>query len=93
MDAQVMGSEATAAEHQRLTWTEICDRYPDRWVVVADTDWVNETDFEFRSAEVIACHRRRKDASPDVKAVLARGRPVGCFWTGEIRGPVPRFIP
>lgn len=88
-----MGSEATAAKRERLTWREICDRYPARWVVVADVDWVNDTDFDFRSAEVIACHLSRRDASPNVKATLAQGRPVGCFWTGEIRGPVPRFIP
>jgi hypothetical protein len=87
------GTEAIAANLERLTWQEICSRYPDQWVVLADADWVNDTDFEFRSAEVIACHRRRKDASPDVKAMLAHGRRVGCFWTGEIRGPVPRFIP
>lgn len=84
---------AITGSADRLTWAEICRRFPDRWVVVADTDWVNDTDFDFRSAEVIACHRRRKDASPDVKAVLAQGRPAGCFWTGQIRGPVPRFIP
>jgi hypothetical protein len=83
---------ALAATFDRLTWSEICDRFPDRWVVLADADWVNDTDFAFRSAEVIASHHRRSDASPDVKAVLARGRRVGCFWTGEIRGPVPRFI-
>ncbi|HWO20971.1 MAG TPA: hypothetical protein VNO30_19525 [Kofleriaceae bacterium] len=89
-----MGStEAIAVNRKRFTWKEICSWYPDQWVVLADADWVNDSDFEFRSAEVIACHRRRKDASPDVKAMLAQGRRVGCFWTGEIRGPMPRFIP
>jgi hypothetical protein len=61
--------------------------------VVADADWGHASRFEFRSAEVIAHHKRRKDASPDVKAVRAQGREVGCFWTGELRGPIPRFIP
>ena len=78
---------------ERLTWGEICKRYPDEWVVFADADWRNETDLEFGSATVVAHHKRRKDASPDVKAARARDREVGCFWTGELHGPIPRFIP
>jgi hypothetical protein len=43
---------------------------------------------------VIAHHKHRKDASPDIKAARARAqdREIGCFWTGELRGPIPRFI-
>ncbi|MCI0637013.1 MAG: hypothetical protein L0206_24320 [Actinobacteria bacterium] len=78
---------------ERLTWDEICHRYPDRWVVLAGIDWVNDSDFEFGGAEVVDAFDRRKDASPTMKALLAGDREVGCFWTGEIRGPVPRFIP
>ena len=77
---------------ERLTWDEICRRFPDEWVVLVDIDWVNDTDFEFGAAVVIARYRRRKDASPDIKAVRARNVEVGCFWTGEIRGPIPRFV-
>lgn len=77
----------------RLTWAEICERHPDEWVVFADAEWLDETDFDFISAEVIAHHKRRKDASPDIKAARAQNREVGCFWTGELRGPIPRFIP
>ena len=53
-----------------------------------------ESDFDFASAIVIAHHKRRKDASPDIKAARARdqNREIGCFWTGERRGPIPRFI-
>jgi hypothetical protein len=61
--------------------------------VLGDADWVNDTDFEFGSAIVIAHHKHRRDATPDVKAARARDVAVGCFWTGEIRGPFPRFIP
>lgn len=78
---------------ERLTWSEICRRHPDRWVVLAKIDWVNETDFDFRGADVIAAFERRKDASPTVKALLARDHVAACFWTGELRGPIPRFIP
>jgi hypothetical protein len=77
---------------ETLTWEDICRRFPNEWVVVIDTDWVNDTDFDFRSATVIARHKQRKDASPDIKAARARDLEVGCFWTGEIRGPIPRCL-
>jgi hypothetical protein len=74
----------------RLTWAEICERFPDRWVVLADIGWVNETDFDFATAAVVAHHERRRDASPDVTAARAQNTEVGCFWTGMVRGPIPR---
>ena len=80
----------TSGEVERLTWDEICRRYPDVWVVVADTDWVNDTDFDFRSTEVISQHKRRKEASADIIRERDRDREVGCFKTGEL---IPRSIP
>ncbi|HUH05977.1 MAG TPA: hypothetical protein VML75_28500 [Kofleriaceae bacterium] len=78
---------------ERLPWDEICRRYPGRWAVLANIDWLNDTDFDFGGADVIATFERRKDASPTMKALLARDHVAACFWTGEIRGPIPRFIP
>jgi hypothetical protein len=86
-------ARTATSNSERLTWSEICKRYPDEWVVFVDAEWMDETDFEFGSATVIAHHKRRKDASPDVKAARTQDREVGCFWTGELRGPIPRFIP
>jgi len=54
-------------------------------VVLVDIDWVNDTDFEFGAGAVIARHKRRKDASPDVKVARARNVEVGCFWTLDPR--------
>jgi len=85
-------NEVRATEAVRLTWDEIRKRFPDEWVVLVDADWVNDTDFEFGSAEVIAHHKHRRDASPDVKAARAQDRDVGCFWTGAIRGTLPRLF-
>ena len=59
---------------ERLAWDEICRRYPNCWVVLANIDHVNDTDFDFRGAEVVATFERRKDASPTMKALLARSR-------------------
>lgn len=75
-----------------LTWEEICKRFPDEWVVLVDIGWVNDTDFDFTTAAVIAHHKHRRDASPDVKAARTRNAEAGCFWTGEMRAPVPRFV-
>ena len=77
---------------ERLTWAEICARYPDEWVIMADVDFVNDTDFVFRTALVLGHHKHRKAASPEIKAAYEQHESVGCFWTGEIRGPIPRFI-
>lgn len=86
----VMQTEVSAV-FERLTWDEICRRFPDEWVVLVETDWVNDTDFTFGTAVVVAHHKRRKQASPDIKAAFLCHDEVGCFWTGEISGPVPRF--
>ncbi|MDQ3341809.1 MAG: hypothetical protein M4D80_42220 [Myxococcota bacterium] len=80
-----MVTHRAAEPVERLTWDEICARYPDRWVALADIAWVNDTDFEFTGAEVIATFAARKEASPTMKALHAASRQsVGCFWTGEL---------
>jgi hypothetical protein len=76
---------------ERLSWSEICERYPDEWVVVTNIDRDNDTDLEFRAASVLGHFKRRKEASPRIKGALADHDDVGCYWTGEIRGPIPRF--
>jgi hypothetical protein len=88
-------NESLAREHalERLTWRDIRARFPDEWVVLVDVDWANDTDFEFGHARVLAHFKSRKEASPFIKAAFQRYTEVGSFWTGEIRGPVPRFVP
>lgn len=83
IDAQVL---------ERLTWTQICDRYPDEWVVLVDTQWVNDTDFEFVTATVLGHFKSRKQASPCIKAAFQRYEEVGSYWTGPIRGDLSLFV-
>ena len=78
---------------KRLTWAEICARYPDEWVSVVDVVWVSDIKRPFRTAIVLGHHKQRKAASPKIKAAFEQHEEVGCFWTGKIRGPIPRFIP
>jgi hypothetical protein len=79
-----MATNQAADRSERFTWDEICARHPDRWVVLGDIDWVNDTDFDFRGAEVIATFTARKAASPTMRTLISAGDEVGCFWTGEL---------
>jgi hypothetical protein len=80
------------AAHERLTWDEICRRFPDEWVVLVDADWVDEHNFEFENAYVFAHRESRREATKDMGAACRQFENVGCFFTGRIRGPVPRFM-
>ena len=75
-----------------LTWKQICDRYPDEWVVLVDTRWINDTDSEFDTAVVLGHFKSRKDASPHIKAAFQHHHEIGSFWTGAIRSPLSRFV-
>jgi hypothetical protein len=79
-----MATSRAVTSVERLTWVEICERYPDRWVVLDKIDWVNDTDFEFAGADVLATFDTRKAASPTIKSLIASRRRVGCFWTGNL---------
>jgi len=82
-----------AAENtERLTWDQICSRFPDEWVVLVETDWTHERGIENSTAIVIGHYKRRKEASSHIKAAFETYSQIGCLWTGALRGPVPRFI-
>ena len=89
MEALAPHASATA---ERLTWDQICSRFPDEWVVLAETDWTTGWGPEFGTAVVVAHYKRRKEASPYIKAVFERYPQIGCFWTGALRGALPRFV-
>jgi len=89
MEALVPNASATA---ERLTWDQICSRFPDEWVVLAETDWTNGWGPEFGTAVVVAHYKRRKEASPYIKAAFERYPQIGCFWTGALREPLPRLV-
>jgi hypothetical protein len=85
-------NEAREAARERVTWTQMCERFPDEWVVIADAIREHETDHEFETAVVLGHFKRRKDASPHIKLAFEEYAQIGCYWTGRIRGPVPRYI-
>ncbi len=75
-----------------LTWQEICDRYPEEWVVLVEIDWVNDRDFEFRNARVAGHGKRRKDPLIQARPLRERYRSMGHFFTGRIRAPLAPML-
>ncbi len=47
----MMVTSQAAAPAEHFNWNQICARYPDQWVALADIEWVNRTDFAFTGAE------------------------------------------
>jgi hypothetical protein len=80
-----MVTNRAAEPVERLTWDEICARYPDQWVVLANIERVNRTDFAFTGADVVAAFPERKAATPTIRELHAANRSsVGCFFTGKL---------
>jgi hypothetical protein len=49
-----------AVEPERLSWEEICLRYPNQWVVLVEMDWIERNPtFAFRTAVVFAHSEKR----------------------------------
>ncbi len=84
-----MNVPAAINAHERLTWDEICRRFPDEWVVIAEMDWVEDGCFEFGTAIVFAHHKTRKEASSSVKTADEQYDEVGAFFTGRLLPPMP----
>jgi hypothetical protein len=75
----------------RLSWSEICAHFPGEWVVLVDADWTDDHNFEFGTARVFAHRKHRREATTDLGLACGEHQNVGCFFTGPIRGPIPRF--
>jgi hypothetical protein len=86
-----MNETSVAQLDERMSWREICETFPDEWVVLVDADWVDEHNFDFGTATVFAHRKTRRDATRDMGAACDAFKNVGCFFTGRIRGPMPRF--
>ena len=83
-------ASAVAPNAERLTWDAVCRRYPDEWVVLADTEWVNDTDFELRATTVIGHGKGRAEALAQARPLLERCDRFGFFFTGRARA-LPRI--
>ena len=83
---------ATKNAHERLTWDQICQRYPDEWVVLVEFERPDPDDLAFDAAVVLSHHKTSKAASPDVKAALKHGQEAGSFFTGQLIPPLYEIV-
>jgi len=81
-----------SSPRERMSWGEICQHFPGEWVVLVDADWVDDHNFEFGTAHVFAHRSRRGEATKDMGAACRSFENVGCFFTGRIRGAIPRLV-
>jgi hypothetical protein len=83
---QATRSLQPAPRAERLSWNQICKRYPDQWVAIVDIEDV-EGAVDITSAVVFAHCDKRDQLSPHVRAAHQQFISIGTFWTGTIRGP------
>ncbi len=86
---QSAAATAATAPCERLTWTEICARHPDEWVLLVDVDWIDRVNYEFRSAVVLSHARGRREVFDRVRPLLPRYPELAHYYTGSIRAPHP----
>lgn len=71
---------------ERLTWPQIRERYPDRWVVLVEHDWDEHYRTIYNTARVLACGASRAEATAHARPALDAYDGYGCRYTGTIRG-------
>ena len=82
---------------ERLTWKQICERYPEQFVVLVDHDRLPHDAAGFKTARVLAIGSSRAEAKQRARPALDSIYSWGCHFTGPVRGPRfgyrPWFIP
>lgn len=72
----------------RLSWEEVCARYPDQWVVLVEFDWIDRNGGGFRTARVLGQGATRKEANRVITPLPEWIRHFWTRYTGEARIPV-----
>lgn len=74
------------------TWADVCRLYPDQWVVLVETDWIDASKSAFRSTRVVGHGARSTDALAQARPATARYPGFGYFFTGRVRAPLLGFF-
>ena len=74
-----------------LTRPEICTRYPNEWVVIAEMDYVHPDGFEFRTARVVGYGPTPSEAFTRARPWRDRYEAIGHYYTGKIQPPFPHL--
>jgi hypothetical protein len=88
---------AAANISEPLTWAQICERYPDEWVVLVEVDWVEKDDednpsFEFHTARVGTRGSSRREALMQARLLRVRHPHMAHRFTGQVRVPLHGFF-
>lgn len=84
---QVRQVAADSASEVMLSWKAICDKYPNQWVVLVETDWVDVYSFVFRSTRVVAHGPTRVAVLEPARAAMERDHGCGVFHTKRTWAP------
>lgn len=85
-----MSHEPTVSEP--MTWSEICERFPDQWIALVALDWADDREEPFRTA-LVAGYGSRNDALKQAKPLLKLFDKLGPFFTGDPPVTVPALPP
>jgi hypothetical protein len=79
---------------ERLTWAEICERYPDEWVYVVDIDYHDDPHvFAFRTARVVGHSKTKHEAFDQARPWCEQYDLIRSYFTSAlIIRAFPRII-
>ena len=83
----VAAALAVVSPPERLSWEEIRRHYPEQWVRLADFEWLDLEQRQFRSAVVIGHGKSRHELCRATAHLIAGRDDVVCRFTGE--SPLP----
>lgn len=75
-----------------MTWNQICERFPDQWIVLVALDWTNDHEQPFRTA-LVAGHGAHREALQQAKPLLKLFDKIGPFFTGDAPVVIPALPP
>jgi hypothetical protein len=84
-------SQALAVS-EPMTWSEICDRFPEQWIALVALDWVDDRDQPYRTA-LVAGHGSRREALAQAKPLHKLFSQMGPFFTGQAPIEIPALPP
>jgi hypothetical protein len=91
-------AEAAATEYmltEPLTWEQICERFPDQWVVLVEINRAvqGEDDRgEIRTARVAGAGKTRRAPIEQARAFERGYTGIGHFYTGEIGRSIAHLL-
>jgi hypothetical protein len=75
-----------------MTWSEICARFPDQWIMLVALDWTDDSDQPLRTA-LVAGSGTRDEAVAQAKPLIKLFDKLGPFFTGQAPAATPPLPP